>query len=105
MQALRGDVHDEDSPTHKKEGSREWFSRFMDQDAVRMEGVDDFPRRGSINIAQQSNPDRTLIYDQINKSSKQSNLTVVVEQVSIFLTRDGTVISFFQVLLQLHCSL
>ena len=103
MHALRGDcyqiVYDGDSPAHKKEGSMGWFSRFKGKEVARMEGLDDFPRRGSISVVQHNNPDRNLIYDQISKSSKQSNLTVVVEQVSIFLTRDGTVISFFQVLL------
>jgi hypothetical protein len=52
---------------------------------------------GLIPIAQHYNPDRSLIYDQV-KSSRESNLTVAVEQVSIFLIHDGTVITFFQVL-------
>lgn len=50
-----------------------------------------------IPIAQHYNPDRSLIYDEV-KSSRESNLTVAVEQVSIFYTQGGTVITFFQVL-------
>jgi len=42
------------------------------------------------------NPDRNLIYEEV-KGSRESNLTVAVEQVSIFLTENGTVITFFQV--------
>jgi hypothetical protein len=52
-------------------------------------------RRSSVaTIAQHHNPDRDIIYE--NKGMKQSNLTVGVEQVSILLTEDGTVITFFQ---------
>lgn len=47
-------------------------------------------------IAQHYNPDRRFIYDEA-KSMRESNLTVAVEQVSIFLTSDGTLITFFQV--------
>jgi Mg2+ and Co2+ transporter CorA len=54
-----------------------------------------FERKGSITIAQHYNPDRSLIHEQAR--SRDSNLTVAVEQVSIFLTSDGTVLSFFQV--------
>jgi len=53
-------------------------------------------RRSSLPIAQHYNPDRTLIYDHVN-SSREGSLTVAMEQVSIFLTIDGTVLSFFQV--------
>jgi hypothetical protein len=69
------------------------------KDAETVAGFDDNGRRGSIPIAQHYNPDRNLIYDQV-KSSRESNFTVAVEQVSIFLTSDGTVISFFQVVAQ-----
>jgi hypothetical protein len=37
-----------------------------------------------------------LIYKNV-KSTRESSLTVAVEQVSIFLTSDGTVLTFFQV--------
>jgi hypothetical protein len=47
-------------------------------------------------IAQHYHPDRRLVYKQIN-STRKANLTVAVEQVSIFLTNDGTLITFFQV--------
>jgi hypothetical protein len=47
-------------------------------------------------IAQHYHPDRRLIYKQVN-STRKANLTVAVEQVSIFLTNDGTLITFFQV--------
>lgn len=55
-----------------------------------------FGRRSSLAIAQHYNPDRTLIYDHVN-SSREGSLTVAMEQVSVFLINDGTVISFFQV--------
>jgi len=54
------------------------------------------PRRESIPIAQHCNPDRNLIYEEVN-NSRSSNLTVAVEQVSMFLTGDRTLITFFQV--------
>src|SRR5271169_1758847 len=110
MHALRGHrdqiVYDGDSRTHEDEDSplpfyKGWFSRFKGKDAERMEALNDLTRRGSISVSQHYNPDRNLIYDEISRSSKESNLTVIVEQVSIFLTRDGTVISFFQVFPQL----
>ena len=69
------------------------------KDAETVAGFDENEKRDSIPIAQHYNPDRSLIYDQV-KSSRESNFTVAVEQVSIFLTSDGTVISFFQVLCQ-----
>src|SRR5271170_2332535 len=53
-------------------------------------------RRSSLPIAQHYNPDRTLIYDHV-KSSREGSLSVAMEQVSIFMTNEGTVISFFQV--------
>src|SRR5271169_4669751 len=105
MHALRGHrdqiVYDGDSRAQEDEDPpspsyRRWFSRSKDKDAERMEAFD-LSRRGSISVSQHYNPDRNLIRDEISKSSKESNLTVIVEQVSIFLTRDGTVISFFQV--------
>lgn len=57
---------------------------------------DELEKPDSIPIAQHYNPDRSLIYEEV-RSSRESNFTVVVEQVSIFLTTDGTVITFFQV--------
>ena len=66
------------------------------KDAETVAGFDGSERRSSMPIAQHYNPDRSLIYDEV-KSSRESNFTVAVEQVSIFLTNDGTVISFFQV--------
>ena len=51
-------------------------------------------RLSSGTLAQHYNPDRDIIYE--NKAMKASNLTVGVEQVSILLTDDGTVITFFQ---------
>jgi hypothetical protein len=72
-------------------------SKKFPKDAETADGFDVDERRNSIPIAQHYNPDRSLIYDEV-KSSRESNFTVAVEQVSIFLTSDGTVISFFQVL-------
>ena len=60
-----------------------------DANSVELEKVDSIP------IAQHYNPDRSLIYEEV-RSSRESNFTVVVEQVSIFLTTDGTVITVFQ---------
>ena len=57
---------------------------------------DKLERVSSLPIAQHYNPDRKLIYENV-RSSRESALTVAMEQVSIFLTSDGTVISFFQV--------
>ena len=71
-------------------------SKSFPNDAETAAGFDESDKRTSIPIAQHYNPDRSLIYDQV-KSSRESNFTVAVEQVSIFLTSDGTVISFFQV--------
>jgi hypothetical protein len=61
---------------------------------------DDFKweRRASFPIAQHYNPERSLIYEEV-KTSRPSNLTVAVEQVSMFLTGDRTLITFFQVFL------
>ena len=72
-------------------------SKNVPKDAETASEFDESNRRTSIPIAQHYNPDRSLIYDEV-KSSRESNFTVAVEQVSIFLTHDGTVISFFQVL-------
>jgi len=46
-------------------------------------------------IAHHYHPDRRLIFN----STRKADLTVAVEQVSIFLTNDGTLITFFQVAL------
>jgi hypothetical protein len=68
----------------------------MVRDAETAAGMDEPAKLRVTPIAQHYHPDRKLIHDQI-KSMRQSNLTVAVEQVSIFLTSDGTVITFFQV--------
>ena len=57
------------------------------------EAIEKRRRESVAMIAQHYNPDRTLIYES---TSRESNLTVAVEQVSIILTDDGTVITFFQ---------
>jgi hypothetical protein len=68
----------------------------MVRDAETAAGIDNPQRLSNMPIAQHYHPDRSLIYKNV-KSTRQSNLTVAVEQVSIFLTNDGTVITFFQV--------
>src|SRR5579871_6329264 len=72
---------------------RESKSRKADNEADA--NSDELERIDSIPIAQHYNPDRSLIYEEV-RSSRESNFTVVVEQVSIFLTTDGTVITVFQ---------
>ena len=71
------------------------------RDAETAAGVDQPQKLSVTPIAQHYHPDRSLIHNQIN-SMRSSNLTVAVEQVSIFLTNDGTVITFFQVRLQVN---
>jgi hypothetical protein len=66
------------------------------RDAERAAGMDGLATLKISRIAQHYHPDRRLIYDQV-KSTRETDLTVAVEQVSIFLTNDGTVITFFQV--------
>ena len=68
----------------------------MVRDAETAAGIDTPQKLASMPIAQHYHPDRSLIYSNV-KSMRESNLTVAVEQVSIFLTNDGTVITFFQV--------
>jgi|SRR5271154_5506349 len=68
----------------------------MVKDAETAAGMDEPQTLRSTPIAQHSHPDRAMIYDKV-KSTRMSTLTVAVEQVSIFLTADGTVITFFQV--------
>jgi len=68
----------------------------MVQDAETAAGIDQLETLPAMPIAQYYHPDRSIIYNQV-KSTRKSNLTVAVEQVSIFLTTDGTVITFFQV--------
>jgi hypothetical protein len=110
MHVLIGDddqiVIDHETPTQNKveeKPTKSFSSRFTElfkrksetsdnESSIGMDSSDDL-----IPIAQHYNPDRSLIYDEV-KSSRQSNLTVAVEQVSIFLIHDGTVITFFQVL-------
>jgi hypothetical protein len=72
----------------------------MVRDAETAAGMDEPQKLRVTPIAQHYHPDRKLVHDQI-KSMRESNLTVAVEQVSIFLTSDGTVITFFQVLTQI----
>jgi len=71
----------------------------MMRDAETAAGMDQPQKLTVTPIAQHYHPDRNLIHEQI-KSSRETNLTVAVEQVSIFLTSDGTVITFFQVCIQ-----
>jgi hypothetical protein len=71
-------------------------SKSSPKDVETVASFDEDKRLDSIPIAQHYNPDRSIIYDEV-KSSRETNFTVAVEQVSIFLTSDGTVISFFQV--------
>ena len=66
------------------------------EDAESGAGMNELKRTPSLPIAQHYNPDRTLIYDHVN-ASRDGSLSVAMEQVSIFLINDGTVISFFQV--------
>ncbi len=70
----------------------------MVQDAETAAGMDKPETLHVTPIAQHYHPDRKYIYDQV-KSTRGTNLTVAAEQVSIFLTNDGTVITFFQVFL------
>ena len=79
--------------------SRKKKTNEMVKDAETAAGIDEPQTLRSTPIAQHSHPDRGLIYDGV-KSTRMSTLTVAVEQVSIFLTADGTVITFFQVY---HC--
>lgn len=67
------------------------------KDAETAAGMDGLQQLNLSPIAQHYHPDRSLIYDQV-RTTRETNLTVAVEQVSIFLTTDGTVITFFQVL-------
>jgi hypothetical protein len=59
-------------------------------------GLDESQEFNVTPMAQLYYPDRKLIYDGV-KSTREASLTVTVEQVSIFLMDDGTVITFFQV--------
>jgi Mg2+ and Co2+ transporter CorA len=71
----------------------------MVRDAETAAGMDQPQQLHVTPIAQHVHPDRRLVHDQV-KTTRESCLTVAVEQVSIFLTADGTVITFFQVRLQ-----
>src|SRR5579859_1182455 len=71
-------------------------SEDMQRDAETAAGMDEQQKLLVTPIAQHNHPDRSLIHNQI-KSMRESKLTVAVEQVSIFLTTDGAVITFFQV--------
>jgi hypothetical protein len=66
------------------------------RDAETAAGMDDPQHLQTSTIAQHYHPDRCIIYNEA-KSMRESDLTVAVEQVSIFLMNDGTVITFFQV--------
>ena len=57
---------------------------------------DDDLKLESVPIAQHYTPERNIIYEEV-RASRPSNLTVAVEQVSMFLTGDRTLITFFQV--------
>lgn len=84
---------------------RAWFKGNKADDMVRdaetATGMDEPQTLNVTPIAQHCHPDRKYIYDQV-KSTRDTNLTVAVEQVSIFLTNDGTVITFFQVIQLIH---
>jgi hypothetical protein len=66
----------------------------MVRDAETAAGMDEPQHLQTSPIAQHYHPDRDLIHKEV---TRESNLTVAVEQVSIFLMNDGTVITFFQV--------
>ena len=68
----------------------------MVRDAETAAGIDEPQTLRATPIAQHSHPDRAMIYKEV-KSTRMATLTVAVEQVSIFLTADGTVLTFFQV--------
>ena len=82
-----------------------WFKGNKTDDMVRdaetAAGMDETQLLNITPIAQHCHPDRKYIYDQV-KSTRDTSLTVAVEQVSIFLTNDGTVITFFQVIQIMH---
>jgi len=82
-----------------------WFKDSRADDLVRdaetAAGIDEPQRLNVTPIAQHHHPDRKYISEQVN-STRDANLTVAVEQVSIFLTSDGTVITFFQVIQIVH---
>ena len=59
-------------------------------------GLPKLERWESLPIAQHYNPERSLIHEVSRPANL--NLTVAVEQVSMFLTVDRTLITFFQVL-------
>jgi Mg2+ and Co2+ transporter CorA len=82
-----------------------WFKGSKTDDMVRdAETAAGMEERETLNvtpIAQHYHPDRKYIHDKVN-STRATSLTVAVEQVSIFLTSDGTVITFFQVIQFVH---
>jgi hypothetical protein len=97
-------IYDENSrQDHMQERSHKLLSsRFKELFKHKSEGTDS-ESASDLNkpkyltpFAQHYNPDRSLINDGM-KSSRESNLTVAVEQVSIFLVHDGTLLTFFQV--------
>ena len=71
------------------------------RDAETVAGMDEAQTINIPPIAQHYHPDRKIIYDGY-KDSRDISLSVAVEQVSIFLIGDGTVITFFQVLFCRH---
>jgi hypothetical protein len=70
----------------------------MVRDAETAAGMDEPQHLQSSPIAQHVHPDLQLVHREA-QATRDSNLTVAVEQVSIFLMNDGTLISFFQVCL------
>jgi hypothetical protein len=68
----------------------------MVRDAETAAGMDEPQHLQSSPIAQHVHPDLELVHKEAY-ATRDSNLTVAVEQVSIFLMNDGTLISFFQV--------
>ena len=81
---------------------REFFSRSeqkdeLVRDAETVAGMEE-PQHLCVGPLGRNGPDdRKLVLDAKSKMRETKNLTVAVEQVSIFLTNDGTLITFFQV--------
>jgi hypothetical protein len=66
------------------------------RDAETVAGMDE-PQTFRVSpIARHHHPDRRIIHDGY-KNTRDLSLSVAVEQVSIFLIGDGTLITFFQV--------
>jgi len=77
--------------THSKKDSE------LVRDAETVAGMEAPQQLRVTPLAQHQSADRKFIHDEVKSRMRDNNLTVAVEQVSIFLTNDGTVITFFQV--------